>query len=83
MDEERNSTFCLFFYSAPNRRAWLRVMGENGGLKGSGWGVKGDGGKRRFERGRLRTRATRESEADGLVGWLRPRMKGDVGKLWG
>ena len=45
--------------------------------------VKGDGGKRRFERGRLRTRVTRESQADGLVGWLRPRMKGDVGKLWG
>jgi hypothetical protein len=39
--------------------------------------VKGDGGKRRFERGRLRTRVMRESEADGLVGWLRPRMKGD------
>ena len=45
--------------------------------------MKGDGGKRRFEMGRLRTRVTRESEADGFVGWLRPRMKGDVGKLWG
>jgi hypothetical protein len=39
--------------------------------------VKGDGGKRRFERGRLWTRVMRESEADGLVGWLRPRMQGD------
>ena len=39
--------------------------------------VKGDGGKRRSERGRLRTRVTRESEAGGLVGWLRLRMKGD------
>ena len=39
--------------------------------------VKGDGGNRRFARGRLRTRVTRKSEADGLVGWLRPRMKGD------
>ena len=39
--------------------------------------VKGDVEKRRFERGRLRTRVTRESQADGLVGWLRPRMKGD------
>ena len=27
--------------------------------------VKGDGGKRRSERGRLRTRVTRESEAGG------------------
>ena len=39
--------------------------------------VKGDVEKRRFESGRLRTRETRESQADGLVGWLRPRMKGD------
>ena len=47
--------------------------------------VKGDGGNRRFARGRnqrfarggLGTRVMRESEAVGLVGWLRPRMKGD------
>ena len=39
--------------------------------------VKGDGGKRGSERGWLRTRVMRESEADGLVGWLRLRMKGD------
>jgi len=45
--------------------------------------VKGDVEKRRFERGRLGTRVTRESQAEGLAGWLRPRMKGDVGKLWG
>ena len=30
--------------------------------------VKGDGGKRRFERERLRTRVMRESQAEGLVG---------------
>ena len=41
--------------------------------------MKGDGKKRRSERGRQRTRVTRKSEADGLVGWLRPRMKGDGG----
>ena len=39
--------------------------------------VKGGGGKRRFERARLRTRMMKESEADGLVGWLRLSMKGD------
>ena len=35
------------------------------------------GRKRRFERARLRTRMMKESEADGLVGWLRLSMKGD------
>ena len=35
------------------------------------------GRKRRFERAWLRTRMMKESEADGLVGWLRLSMKGD------
>jgi hypothetical protein len=55
-------------------------MGKRGFEEGDGKArtrVKGDGGKRRFARGRLWTRVMRESEADGLVGWLRPRMQGD------
>ena len=34
-------------------------------------------GENKFLRGPLRTRVMRESEADGIAGWLRPRMKGD------
>ena len=62
------------------KRLRTRVMGKRGFEEYDGKArtrVKGDWGKRRFERARLRTRMMKESEADGIVGWLRLSMKGD------